>query len=131
MLDYNIFTQQRYRVSHKKVHFINRKPTTRHGNDGVSQYPRYQKIFWLTVNFNQDYRHFVAEVAGQRWLFCFKNGFVEQLFCPKISHQKCKQCFFLVFSMRISILQAGFIPLIRSHLKTVELRLWFRYLQLP
>ena len=28
------------------------KPVPRPGNNGVSRYPSYQKIFWLTENFN-------------------------------------------------------------------------------
>ena len=67
----------------------------RRGNNGISWYPRYQIIFWLTENFNQDYRHFDANInlLGQVWLFCCKNGFEGFLFCSKISHWNCKQCF--------------------------------------
>ena len=32
---------------------------TRRGNNGVSRYPRYQKIFGLTENFDENYRYFV------------------------------------------------------------------------
>ena len=58
----------------------------RPANNGVSRYPSYQKIFWLTEDFNWDYRYFVKNnsLVGQIWLICCENGFVGHLFCPKI-----------------------------------------------
>ena len=35
----------------------------RRGNNGVSRYPRYQTILWLTENLNRDYRYFVVYIT--------------------------------------------------------------------
>ena len=45
----------------------------RRGNNGVSQYPRYQKIFWITEN--------MTEITAILWLewFCEINNGI--LFC--------------------------------------------------
>ena len=43
----------------------------RRGNNGVSWYPRYQQIFWLTENFDQNYRYFVAKMTLMQKLLLF------------------------------------------------------------
>ena len=60
---------------------------SRRGNNGVSWYPRYQKIFWLKENFNWDYRYFVVNIAlmEEMQLFCCKNGFVGNISFQKFS----------------------------------------------
>jgi len=45
------------------IHLLPTREPIRRGNNGVSQYPRYQKIFWLTENFNRDYRYFVVDIT--------------------------------------------------------------------
>ena len=80
-------------------------PGGRRGNNGVSRYPRYQKTFWLTENFNKDDRYFVVDIAlmAEIQLFCCDNGFLRHLFRPKISHRSIKQYFFAIFYIKIII----------------------------
>ena len=46
-------------------------PSYRRGNNGVSRYPSYQKIFGLTENFDQNYRYFVAKMTLMQKLSLF------------------------------------------------------------
>ena len=60
---------------------------SRRGNNGVSWYPRYQKIFWLT---DKDYRCFVVNIAlmGEMQLFFFVKMALWEIFCPKIFQRR-------------------------------------------
>ena len=71
----------------------------RRGDNGVSRYPRYQKMFWLTENVNRDYRYFVVDIAlmGEIQLFCGENGFLGHLFGPVFLIEVLKNVFFCNF----------------------------------